>query len=127
MEKKTAYYGIVLFFIVYILMGMTSGLFIVASFKFSLYIYLGPIWALLYSIAMCLSLWRIKKFPKLKIWFMVLIFCCYCIPKNFFYTYSHEELVTLSKVTVYNEAIQVAFLLVFSSIAFIKYYRIKED
>lgn len=81
---------------------------------------------LLYMAILYFVFFRLKNIPEFKLWLVLLVFLFFFMPKNFFYTYTLDELRELAKIIDIEKAGKIMFRFIFALFAYIKYYRIKE-
>ena len=126
--NKDICYGIVLFFIVKSILGITEliGFEIVIALVHN--VYKAPILLAVVSFALLMTCFRMKKFPDIKLWVIPLILFTNLL--SAYLDYSKELVEIYSEVDrailfTSMTGVQEISLVVFVIIAYIKYYRLK--
>lgn len=122
---KQIYACIILLFTIFTLIETYSGILFLVTVLLNLNLYfiiLGKL--LLYIAIFYVVLYKVKELPEIKLWFILLIFSVYILPKDFFYTYTIENLREFSKISDIDKAGRVVFRLLFAFWAYIRYCRV---
>ena len=133
-ENKSIYYGILFFFLYDKIYEIFSSIVISPILSMQWNIYLVPILLLLIIIMLSVIFYRIKEFPKIRIWHILLVvflstlISFFNIPGRFYFTggnsvYSPETQYTILNYIRFCVAIN---MMVFLAISYFKYWKLQD-
>lgn len=127
MKEKKIFYGVILLFIIMTIANVLSGLASLLTVKLHLGIFIFPvIMAVYYLLVFYIVFVRMKEFPTIKWWFFILILLLFFIPKDFFCSYSIEEVQEIEnlKVNLINNVTQALFTASFACMSYFRYVKL---
>ena len=133
-KNKYIYYGILFYFLYIQIFNISSSLLITPILIFQFNIHLILILLFIYIVLLSFLFYRFEKFPKIKIWFIVLIVIVttlisfFNIPEKFYLTDTYFLYVLEKKSMIMNYILicKTINTIVFLVIAYIKYLKLKE-
>jgi len=129
-DKKSIYYGIVMLFISKLLLDIVSILFYLLIGYLDFNILIVPISQCLFTILLLLYFFRLKVFPKIKIFHFISIIILTAILANISSSQLFLEKYSIVEKAKYNTfmiAINTFFFYSFAIIAYIKYLKISKE
>ena len=129
--KIYIYYGILFYFLYTQIYGIICSLLVSPILIMQWNIYLVPIFLLLFTTLLSIWFYRAKKFPKIKIWFILLIVILSIIISflnipSWFYLFDYNSAYTIEKRSMimdyilYSESINLTLFLVISCFKYLK-------
>ena len=127
-DIKKIYGCIILLFAIYTLLEKIPCLLFVFTSIFNINIYAVLFCQILLYISMIYFVFfKLKSLPQFRMWFIIVIFILYFIPKNFFYIPTIGSLLDFAKLMDFAIIEKIIGIPIFALFAYVKYYRIKEE